>query len=258
MEPWRRYQHDVADFYRSLGFRAQVDVRGYGGARGSHDIDVLVQSTSGGMISTWIIECKHWARPVSKEHVLALQSIVADVGAERGLLVSESGFRAGTYRVASGSNVALTSLSDLRENTQEERAAAALTVASGQIATVSRRVSALWPWARPLTPDGPFTVDEMLEAAAPSFELRNFVLPRILSGESLRGLPSLGRYASWKIRWKRRRSCSPRFTNGFWRWRLSVTSRCSWSPNTSRSYNGTSTPSSIGGNVTQPTTTTRQ
>lgn len=49
--------------------------------RGSHDVDVFVSFERAGVVVNWIIECKHWKRPVDKSHVLTLRSIVEDVGA---------------------------------------------------------------------------------------------------------------------------------------------------------------------------------
>lgn len=194
MESWRRYQHDVADFFRSLGMTAEVDVAGYVGARTTHDIDVLVQATIGGQEITWIVECKQWARPVPKERVLTLQGVVSDVGADRGILLCENGFQAGAYRAAVSTNTTLTSLADLRENTQAERKAASLQAIMRRSAHAQRRVSKLWPWATPLVPRGAFTIDGMLEVAAPSMELTNFIVPRLHTGESIQMVGSLAEH----------------------------------------------------------------
>ena len=191
MEPWRRYQHDVADFYRSLGMTAEVDVTGYAGSRTAHDIDVLVQTKIGGQTIVWIVECKQWARPIPKERILILQGVVADVGADRGILLCESGFQAGAYRAAVTSNITLTSLADLRENTQAEREAASLQAITRRSARTARRVSQLWPWAIPLVPRGAFTIEEVLEVAAPSMELSNHIVPRLHTGESVQMIDGL-------------------------------------------------------------------
>lgn len=62
---------------------------------------------------TWIVECKHWKTRVSKLHVLALREIVADLGADRGILLSESGFQSGALEAATLTNVQVTSLAQL-------------------------------------------------------------------------------------------------------------------------------------------------
>ena len=94
MKAWQQYQEEVASYFRSLGLDATTDVT-ITGVRTSHDVDVLVKSRHVGFDITWIVECKHWASPVSKLHVMALREIVADIGADRGILLSESGFQSG-------------------------------------------------------------------------------------------------------------------------------------------------------------------
>lgn len=116
---WRLYQDEVAQLFEDLGLNAVVDDQ-IAGVRGVHAVDVAVRSEKIGLPQLWIVECKLWKRKVNKEHVLALQAIVQDVGADRGLLLSETGFQSGAIRAAHASNVTLTSLADLRANSQDE------------------------------------------------------------------------------------------------------------------------------------------
>jgi restriction system protein len=108
---WREYQEEAAIFFRSLGLDAQTDVT-LQGARASHAIDVLVKSRHVGFEVTWVVECKHWKSAVSKLHVLALREVVADVGADRGILLAESGYQSGAIEAANLTNVQLTSLAE--------------------------------------------------------------------------------------------------------------------------------------------------
>jgi len=116
---WQEYQEEVATFFRSLGLEAQTDVTTQG-VRTTHDIDVLVKSQQVGFVITWIIECKHWRRPVTKLHVLALREIVTDLGADRGIMLSEAGFQSGALEAAGLTNVHLSSLANLRETASAE------------------------------------------------------------------------------------------------------------------------------------------
>lgn len=84
------------------------------GVRTDHDVDVVVKSRHAGFEVTWIVECKHWKSRVSKLHVLALREIVADIGADRGILLAESGFQSGAAEAAALTNVHLTSLTEAR------------------------------------------------------------------------------------------------------------------------------------------------
>jgi len=122
MPKWKEYQEESAAFFRSLGLEATTDEH-LDGVRGGHDVDVVVRSRSVGVEQLWVVECKRWKRRVNKVHVSALAEIVRNVGADRGLLLSEKGFQAGAGQVAYRSNITLTSLSALREDSQDERLA---------------------------------------------------------------------------------------------------------------------------------------
>ncbi|QAU22735.1 restriction endonuclease [Dyella sp. M7H15-1] len=109
---WRAYQEAAAEVFRRLGCNAQVDYRAKG-VRAAHDIDVYVTFVRSGILCTWVIECKLWTSRVPKEKVLALKSIIDDLGADRGIMISEAGFQPGAQDVARGTNITLvTSLED--------------------------------------------------------------------------------------------------------------------------------------------------
>src|SRR5688572_30087925 len=101
---WKDYQEEAASFFRSIGLNASTDAS-VKGVRTSHNIDVLVKSVHAGFDITWIVECKHWKTRVSKLHVLALREIVQDIGADRGILLSEEGFQSGAVEAATLTNV---------------------------------------------------------------------------------------------------------------------------------------------------------
>ncbi len=114
---WKQYQEEAASFFRSLGFEAQVD-QTLVGVRGQHNIDVWVTGEIQGISFKWIVECKFWKNNIPKEKVLALISIVQDIGADRGFLLSEVGFQSGAIRNSLGTNISLTSIADLKEETK--------------------------------------------------------------------------------------------------------------------------------------------
>lgn len=118
---WKDYQEEVARFFRDLGLNAKTDVT-VQGARTRHDADVLVELDYKGISIRWVIECKCWKRSVTKETVLALRTIVNDVGADRGFIMAESGYQKGAREAAYLSNIQLTSLGDLRETCAQELA----------------------------------------------------------------------------------------------------------------------------------------
>jgi hypothetical protein len=78
---------------------------------------VLVTSYYAGFEITWVVECKQWKNPVNKLHVLGFREIVSDVGADRGILLSESGFQSGAIEAANLTNIQVTSLANMRDST---------------------------------------------------------------------------------------------------------------------------------------------
>ncbi len=103
---WREYQEEVAAFFRRQGCRAEVE-KVIQGVRAKHEIDVYVTFSRSGIECTWIVECKFWKTRVPKEKVMALKSIVDDIGADRGLIVSEVGFQSGALDAIRDTNITL-------------------------------------------------------------------------------------------------------------------------------------------------------
>ncbi len=112
---WREYQEEVAAFFRGQGCHAEVEKK-IQGVRSKHEIDVYVTFLRSGIECTWIVECKLWKSRVPKEKVMALKSIIDDVGADRGLLISEVGFQSGALDSVRDTNITLiTSLKDFEK-----------------------------------------------------------------------------------------------------------------------------------------------
>lgn len=123
---WRDYQLQVAAFFRKCGCEAEVEVT-VEGARGTHDVDVLVTFHRHGLLCKWVIECKLWKTRVPKEKVMALKAIVEDIGADKGIIFSESGFQKGALIAARTSNITLqTNLGDFEKTANVVRSEVAL------------------------------------------------------------------------------------------------------------------------------------
>ncbi len=112
---WNDYQEEAAAVFRTMGLDAKTNATLHG-VRTKHDIDVVVTSDYAGFHVTWLVECKHWKNPVSKLHVLALREIVADIGADRGILLCETGFQSGAIEAANLTNVQVATLEQIRTN----------------------------------------------------------------------------------------------------------------------------------------------
>lgn len=114
---WYEFQEDIKAHFVSLGADAESNVR-VQGVRTFHDIDVLVKTRFLGENITWIVEAKHWKSKVTKAQVLVLRSIVDDVGADRGFIISIAGFQSGAFEAANNTNVKLKTFNELKIDTK--------------------------------------------------------------------------------------------------------------------------------------------
>ena len=103
---WRDLENAVARILRESGLDADTDQE-IRLARGTAAVDVLARDQSTTPPSTYICECKHWQRAISKDTVHGFRTVVGDSGANRGFLISSGGFQSGAREAADFSNVAL-------------------------------------------------------------------------------------------------------------------------------------------------------
>lgn len=120
IEPWKHYELSAYDLLRSTGYLCQRDlvVRG---VRGTHQIDIVVSLNVLIGNYRWLVECKHWSRPVGKKELLAFKTIIDDVGADHGFLLSENGFQKGARGMAHTLNISLYSLPELSDHFVQEQ-----------------------------------------------------------------------------------------------------------------------------------------
>lgn len=74
---------------------------------GIYQIDVLVEYTALGTKNTILIECKKYRNSVKKEVVNALQAKLQSLGAQKGIIISTSGFQSGAVQYAEKHGIAL-------------------------------------------------------------------------------------------------------------------------------------------------------
>jgi len=108
---WKLYERVRASIEKSFGdcgvtYDHKVKGRRSGVER---QVDVWLSASVGDGHAIGIaIECKHrWPRPVDIQAVDALYGFIDDVGAVRGVLISNSGFTEGALARADGANVSL-------------------------------------------------------------------------------------------------------------------------------------------------------
>ena len=109
---WFNFQEEICSHFISLGVNAKTNVR-LNGIRTNHDIDILVETKFLGQNIKWIIEAKYWKNKVSKLHVLALRTIIDEIGADKGFIISEKGFQKGAIEAIKNTNIVLKTFDEL-------------------------------------------------------------------------------------------------------------------------------------------------
>lgn len=103
---WDELEERVTCILTEAGLRAERG-RALETARGSVNVDVYAEDPSVNPPIVTVFECKHWQRPIPQTVIHAFRSVVADSGADSGIIVSLSGFQAGAEGAVQFSNLKL-------------------------------------------------------------------------------------------------------------------------------------------------------
>jgi hypothetical protein len=113
-ENWQQLQEWCAQILLECGWEAETEVT-VDLVRGQAEIDVLATETIRGREYKTLIECKNWANRVPQHVVHSFRTVVADVGANVGYIVSRAGFQSGAYQAAEHTNVKLLTWHEFQE-----------------------------------------------------------------------------------------------------------------------------------------------
>ena len=103
---WRELQSLVALLFTGMGCTAEVE-KSVHAARGFAELDVVATDMVSGHKITYVCECKLWGKPVSQHVVHGFRSVVADIGADIGIIISAKGFQRGAVAAATLTNIRL-------------------------------------------------------------------------------------------------------------------------------------------------------
>ncbi len=115
---WQDLQIQVAAILKECGMRVEVECDVHT-ARGLVNLDVWAIDPETGPPTTIACECKHWRSAVPKSVVHSFRTVVADIGASAGFIVSASGFQKGAYETAAYSNIRLTTWFEFQQLFEE-------------------------------------------------------------------------------------------------------------------------------------------
>jgi Restriction endonuclease len=113
-QSWQDLEIMVAGILRECGMAVQRQVR-LPLPRGAVDVDVLAEETTEGITHRIICECKNWRTNVPREVVHAFRTVMQETGANRGYIVSRTGFQQGAIDAAVATNIELVTFEEFQE-----------------------------------------------------------------------------------------------------------------------------------------------
>jgi restriction system protein len=113
-ESWQLLQEWTVQILRECGWTAETEVK-VKTVRGSAEIDVFAIETVQGREYKTLVECKNWTARVPQNVVHGFRTVMGDVGANTGYVISKAGFQAGAYEAAANTNVRLLSWTEFQE-----------------------------------------------------------------------------------------------------------------------------------------------
>ncbi len=103
---WQALQADVGRILSECGFSVEVE-RKVQSARGIVEIDVYAEETVRGRRYAIACECKHWKARIPQAVVHGFRTVVQEIGANIGYIVSMEGFQSGAIAASDLTNIKL-------------------------------------------------------------------------------------------------------------------------------------------------------
>lgn len=107
-QTWQALQAEVARILNECGFAVQLE-KTVRTARGDVEIDVYAEETIRGRKYAIACECKHWKARIPQTVVHAFRTVVAEIGANVGYIISTAGFQSGSHKASELTNLQLVS-----------------------------------------------------------------------------------------------------------------------------------------------------
>lgn len=105
-DTWQSLQTEVGRILKECGFGVEVEMK-IQSARGVVELDVYAEETVRGRKYAIVCECKHWKSRIPQTVVHGFRTVVQEVGANIGYIVSMEGFQSGAVAASDLTNLKL-------------------------------------------------------------------------------------------------------------------------------------------------------
>lgn len=105
-DSWRALQTDVGRILSECGFAVEVEKK-VDSARGSVELDVYAEETVRGRPYVIACECKFWKSRISQAVIHGFRTVIQEIGANVGYIISMEGFQSGAVAASELTNLKL-------------------------------------------------------------------------------------------------------------------------------------------------------
>ena len=117
-DSWQALQTEVGRILSECGFSIEVE-RKIQSARGTVEIDVYAEETVRGRKYAIACECKHWKSRIPQTVVHGFRTVVQEIGANIGYIVSMEGFQSGALAAGDCTNLKLVTWQEFQDIFEE-------------------------------------------------------------------------------------------------------------------------------------------
>ncbi len=115
---WQSLQTEVGRILSECGFKVEIEQK-VNSARGTVEIDVYAEETIRGRKYVIVCECKHWKARIPQTVVHSFRTVVQEIGANIGYIISTKGFQSGAVVAADLTNLKLITWAEFQNIFQE-------------------------------------------------------------------------------------------------------------------------------------------
>ncbi|NNA41496.1 restriction endonuclease [Pseudomonas lundensis] len=115
---WQALQIEVGRILEECGFQVEVEKQTQA-ARGSVELDVYAEETVRGRKYAIVCECKFWKSRIPQAVIHGFRTVVQDIGANIGYIISMEGFQSGALSASDLTNLKLVTWQEFQDVFEE-------------------------------------------------------------------------------------------------------------------------------------------
>jgi len=111
---WQELQNEVAKILEECGFSVEIE-KVIKHVRGEFEIDVYAEEIIDRRNYIIICECKYWQNRVPQQIIHSFRTVLTDIGANIGYIISMVGFQSGAFKASEFTNLELVTWDQFQE-----------------------------------------------------------------------------------------------------------------------------------------------